>query len=90
MFLTSSPTAGRTPQAGPPTSTASSAHARPEAPFLAEERLLLRQLAGLLERQAEEEPFLDARRQEDLEQLQLWFDTEFQDVIVRFARQKER
>ena len=50
---------------------------------------MLRQLAGLLERQSEEEPFLDARRQEDLDQLQLWFDAEFQDVIVRFARQKE-
>ncbi len=49
----------------------------------------MRQLAGLLERQAEEEPFLDAQRQEDLEQLQLWFDTEFQEVIVSFARQKE-
>jgi hypothetical protein len=89
MFLTGSPSAGRTSPTGPSTPVSTPAFLRPEAPFLAEERRLLRQLDDLLERQAEEEPFLDARRQEDLDQLQVWFDTEFQDVIVRFARQKE-
>ncbi|HEV8058269.1 MAG TPA: FtsK/SpoIIIE domain-containing protein [Gemmataceae bacterium] len=88
MFLTGSPTAGRTTP-GPAPATPPRAVSRPEQALLAEERRLLRQLAGLLERQAEEEPFLDARRQEDLDQLQLWFDTEFQEVIVSFARQKE-
>ena len=89
MFLTGSPTAGRSAQPGPAFANPPRAFVRPEPPLLADERRLLQQLAGLLERQAEEEPFLDARRQEDLDHLQLWFDTEFQEVIVRFARQKE-
>src|SRR5260370_16254575 len=89
MFLTGSPTAGRAAQPGPATAASPQAFTRREQALVAEERRLLRQLAGLLERQAEEEPFLDARRQEDLEQLQLWFDTEFQEIIVGFARQKE-
>jgi S-DNA-T family DNA segregation ATPase FtsK/SpoIIIE len=89
MFLTDAPAANRVDANGSPRDKATSVGEGPEQGLIAEERCLLRQFEGLLERQSEEEPFLDARRHEDLEQLQVWFDTEYQEVIVQFARRKE-
>ncbi len=89
MFLTDSPAANRVDANDTVLDKAATAGEGAEPGLVVEERGLLRQLEGLLERQSEEEPFLDARRQEDLEQLQLWFDTEYQEVIVQFARRKE-
>jgi hypothetical protein len=89
MFLTGSPASDRVAAPGPATDRPAPVNDQPRQSLVTQERWLLRQLEGLLERQAEEEPFLDARRQEDLDQLQLWFDTEYQEIIVQFARRKE-
>ena len=90
MFLTS-PRAERDPQAidHSPVKITAAPPARPDPTLLVDERRLLRQLRGLLERQTQDEPFLEARCKEDLEQLQLAFDTAYQEVIVSFVRRKE-
>lgn len=91
MFMTNRGAAREDPP-GVPASRAANPPERDqrrEPPLLTEERRLLRLLSGLIERKTREEPVLIAGHQKALEELQERFDTDYQDIIIRFARKKE-